>query len=334
MYRPLIITPKVTANIEQPTYLFSNKEPKDVIVTIKNQTFNQKGSIKIETPKGWKSDYINTYTLNSKSDELKIKVRITPLQSPQNGNLKVILNDTQATAINTIQYDHIPTQVWFPESKAQLVFVDIKKKGTKLGYLLGAGDVVPDALRNIGYQVDILEESDLSSENLKQYDAILTGIRFFNINERSPFMAPKLLKYVEDGGNLIVQYNTRHRMKTQNFGPFPITLSRDRVTEENAVVTFLKPKHPILNSPNKITKEDFNNWVQERGLYFPNEWDAKYDAILSWHDKGEEARNGSLLVTKYGKGNYVYSGISFFRELPAGVPGAYRLLVNLIELGE
>ena len=191
--------------------------------------------------------------------------------------------------------------------------------------------MVPDALRNIGYQVDILEESDL--ENISQYDAILTGVRFFNVNTRSPYMTDKLMKYVENGGNLVVQYNTRHRMKTQDFGPYPITLSRERVTEEDAEVTFLLPNHPVLNSPNKITKADFDNWVQERGLYFPNKWDAKYQAILSWHDKGEEARNGSLLVAKHGKGNYAYTGISFFRELPAGVPGAYRLLVNLIEMG-
>ena len=122
-------------------------------------------------------------------------------------------------------------------------------------------------------------------------------------------------------------------MKTQDFGPYPIKLSRDRVTEEDSEVNFLLPKHPVLNSPNKITQEDFKHWVQERGLYFPNEWDEKYDAVLSWHDEGEEAKNGSLLVTKYGEGHYVYTGISFFRELPAGVSGAYRLLVNLIELG-
>lgn len=331
LYRPFVITPKVTANIEQPIYLFSNKEFQEVVITVKNQTALQSGKVEIKAPKGWKTEYKNDYKLDAKGSELKLVVKLTPTENPQNGELEIFINGNEANALNTIQYDHIPTQVWFPKSKSKLVYVDIKKKGDKIGYLLGAGDVVPDALRNIGYQVDILEESDL--DNLSQYDAILTGIRFFNVNERSPFMAPKLMKYVEDGGNLIVQYNTRHRMKTQNFGPYPIKLSRDRVTEEDAEVTFLKPNHPILNVPNKITKEDFNNWVQERGLYFPSEWDEKYEAILSWHDKGEESKTGSLLVTKHGKGTYVYSGISFFRELPAGVPGAYRLLVNLISLG-
>ena len=144
---------------------------------------------------------------------------------------------------------------------------------------------------------------------------------------------PKLLEYCKNGGNLIVQYNTAHRLKTKEFGPFPIELSRDRVTEEDAEVSFLLPNHPVLNKPNKITKADFANWVQERGLYFPYKWNDKYEAILSWQDAGEEPKSGSLLVAKYGKGNYVYTGISFFRELPAGVPGAYRLLVNILSLG-
>ena len=208
----------------------------------------------------------------------------------------------------------------------------MKKSGEKIGYLLGAGDVVPEALANIGYNVDLLTETDLNLDNLKQYDAILTGVRFFNVNERSPYIATKLMKYVENGGNLVVQYNTRHRMKTQDFGPYPIQLSRDRVTEENAQVTFLASEHRVLNYPNKIKLKDFDNWVQERGLYFPDKWDDKYEAILSWHDKDEDAKEGSLLIAQYGKGTYVYTGISFFRELPAGVPGAYRLLVNLISL--
>jgi hypothetical protein len=169
---------------------------------------------------------------------------------------------------------------------------------------------------------------------LKQYDAILIGIRYFNVDERSPFVMPKLLDYVKAGGNLIVQYNTRHRMKTQDFCPFPITLSRDRVTEEDAQVKFLSRSHPVLNTPNKLSEADFDNWVQERGLYFPSEWDEKYQTVLSWHDTGDTPKDGSLLIAKYGEGNYVYTGISFFRELPAGVPGAYRLLVNLISLGQ
>lgn len=332
MYRPFVITPKVTANVSQPSYLFSSDDMQQVEISLKSHSDNQKGFISIESINGWEIIYNGFYELAKKGDEVKILANVKPKGNPQNGPIAIKINGKNVRAINTITYDHIPTQVWFPESEINLVYVDVKTKSKKIGYVAGAGDLVPDALQNIGYEITLLTEADLELENLKQYDAILTGIRFFNVDERSPYMAPKLMEYVSQGGNLIVQYNTRHRMKTQDFGPYPITLSRDRVTEEDAEVTFLDADHPVLNSPNKITQEDFQNWVQERGLYFPSEWDEKYTPILSWHDENEPAREGSLLVTKYGKGHYAYTGISFFRELPAGVPGAYRLLVNLIEM--
>ncbi|APD06945.1 hypothetical protein UJ101_01426 [Flavobacteriaceae bacterium UJ101] len=331
-YRPFIITPKITATLDQPIYLFSSSQEKEVIVTLKAGAQNQSGNIDIKAPNGWKLDYKNHFNLQNKGEELKLKVRLKPLQNAQNGNLIIFINGKKAQALRTIQYDHIPTQTWFPDSQIQLVYVPIKKTGKKIGYIEGAGDTTPEALRNIGYQIDLLKEEHLTLENLKQYDAILTGIRFLNINERADFMMPKLLQYAKEGGNLIVQYNTNHSLKTKHIAPYPLTLSRDRVTEEKAIVQFLKPDHPVLNSPNKLTKKDFEGWVQERGLYFPNEWDQHYQAILSWHDKNETDKKGSLLITPYGKGHYIYTGISFFRELPAGVPGAYRLLVNMIEL--
>jgi LmbE family N-acetylglucosaminyl deacetylase len=332
MYRPFVITPAVTANVSQPINLFSTKEPRQVEITLKAHSDNQEGWIAAMAPKGWKVDYDKIFSLAKKGDEQKVILTITPGERNQNGPIKIKISGKTARAINTITYDHIPTQVWFPESEINLIYVDVKTKSKKIGYVVGAGDLVPDALQNIGYQVDLLTEADLELANLKQYDAILTGIRFFNVDERSPYMAPKLMEYVKQGGNLIVQYNTRHRMKTQDFGPYPITLSRDRVTEEDSEVKFLAADHPVMNSPNKITQADFDNWVQERGLYFPSEWDEKYTPLLSWHDKDETPKEGALLVAKYGKGNYAYTGISFFRELPAGVPGAYRLLVNLIEM--
>jgi hypothetical protein len=209
--------------------------------------------------------------------------------------------------------------------------MDIKKAGKLVGYIEGAGDEIPKALTLVGYQVDNLKEADL--DNIAKYDAIVLGIRALNTNDRMDFIMPKLLDYVKNGGNLILQYNTNHRLETNNFSPYPLKLSRDRVTDETAEITFLAPEHPVLNTPNKITKADFDNWVQERGLYFPNEWSADFTPILACNDPGEESLKGSLLVAKYGQGNYIYTGLSFFRELPAGVPGAYRLLVNLISLG-
>ncbi|MFT4987016.1 MAG: hypothetical protein ACI8U0_002662 [Flavobacteriales bacterium] len=333
-YRPFIISPDVTVNIDQPIFLFSDKKSQLMELTLKAGKDNQSGTIEVKSPDGWELSYIRPYKLTLKGEELKVRVSLTPKSGAKDGQLKIRLNNKPARSMNAIEYDHIPTQVWYPESESKLVYVDIQKTGEKIGYVMGAGDVVPDALKNIGYHVDILEEGDMSLSNLKQYDAILIGIRYFNVDERSPFVMPKLLDYVKAGGNLIVQYNTRHRMKTQDFCPFPITLSRDRVTEEDAQVKFLSRSHPVLNTPNKLSEADFDNWVQERGLYFPSEWDEKYQTVLSWHDTGDTPKDGSLLIAKYGEGNYVYTGISFFRELPAGVPGAYRLLVNLISLGQ
>jgi len=195
---------------------------------------------------------------------------------------------------------------------------------------MGAGDVIPEALREIGYHVDILSDDEITPENLKRYDTIITGVRAYNTNPRLKFHQKNLMEYVKNGGNMIVQYNTSHRLVTKELGPYDIKLSRDRVTVEEAPIRFLHPDHDLLNFPNKITEKDFDGWVQERGLYFPGEWDEQYDAIISSNDPGETAKDGSLLATKYGKGTYIYTGLSFFRELPAGVPGAYRLMVNMI----
>jgi hypothetical protein len=214
------------------------------------------------------------------------------------------------------------------------VRLDLKKKGNNIGYLVGAGDEVPASLRQIGYHVTPLQPEEISRPNLKQFDAVVIGVRAYNTINSLKFTQNELLEYVKDGGTLVVQYNVNNGLVTENLGPHPFKVSRDRVTVENAEVRFLKPNHEVLNTPNKITEADFKNWVQERGLYFPNEWDKNYDAILSSNDPGEPARDGGLLVTKYGKGHYVYTGYSFFRQLPAGVPGAYRLFTNLISIGK
>ncbi|MNR03755.1 hypothetical protein D3C85_1196680 [compost metagenome] len=166
--------------------------------------------------------------------------------------------------------------------------------------------------------------------DLSAFDAIVTGVRLYNINEQVNAMQPKLMKYVENGGVLLMQYNVNGPLKRNDLGPYPFNLSRDRVTEEDAVVTLLNPAHVVLNYPNKISAKDFDGWVQERGLYFATNIDPKYTPVLGMHDTGETERNGSLIVADYGKGRFVYTSLSFFRQLPAGVPGAYRLFVNLI----
>jgi hypothetical protein len=216
------------------------------------------------------------------------------------------------------------------DSQAKIVRLNIKNTGNKIGYIKGAGDAIPESLRQIGYEVTLLNPLEINGDNLQKYDAIVLGIRAYNVVKELKFKQKYLLEYVEKGGNLVVQYNTNRGVDMA--APFSLQLSRDRVTDEFAEVRVLDKEHPVLNYPNKITSDDFKNWVQERGLYFPDSWSKEYTPIFSMNDKGESAKNGSLLIAKYGKGNYIYTGLSFFRELPAGVSGAYKLFANILSL--
>jgi hypothetical protein len=212
--------------------------------------------------------------------------------------------------------------------------MDLKIVGKKVAFIEGAGDYIPVALQQMGYQVTILSDADLLTTSLDGYDAIITGVRAYNIKEALNTAYDKLMQYVSNGGNLIVQYNTSNQIGPvkAKMSPYPFTISRTRVTDQQAPVTFLLPDHPVLNTPNKITQDDFANWVQERSIYHATNWDAAYQTPLSMSDANEKPDAGSLLIGKHGKGNFVYTGLVFFRELPAGVPGAYRLLANLIGL--
>ncbi len=333
-FKNWILAPKVTANISKKVMIFSNDRAKNIDIKLKSHSGFQSGKIDLLTPLGWQVTGPNDYELNSTDDEISITYKVKPLENAISGNFNIMLDGVKAKSFKSIEYDHIPTQRWFPNAELELVKLDIDIPKRKIGYLMGAGDLVSDYLENIGYPVTALNTNEINLEELNKYDVIITGVRFFNVEERAPYITPLLLEFVNQGGNLIVQYNTSYRLKTDNFSPFPLKISRDRVTEENAKVKFLKPNHKVLNSPNKVTKLDFENWVQERGLYFPNMWSKEYQPILSWNDTGEDAKDGSLLIAKYGKGYYTYTGISFFRQLPQGVSGAYRLLVNLISLSD
>ena len=215
-----------------------------------------------------------------------------------------------------------------------MLTLDLKTAGKKIGYIEGAGDYIPEALQQMGYEVTILTDNNLAGSNLSQYDAIITGVRAYNIKTSLLTYYNKLMKYIENGGNLIVQYNTSDQVGTARakIGPYPFSISRTRVTDENAAIRVLDPAHSLLNYPNKITDKDFEGWVQERSIYHAGNRDSHYETIFAMHDEGENEDAGSLITTKYGKGNFVYTGLVFFRELPAGVPGAYRLLANLIAL--
>ena len=327
-----IITPKVTANLNKKVIIFSDESVQKIDVKLKSHSGMQKGDITIKTPKGWDIKGPKKYQIEKSDDELTVSFELKPTKSAISGQLKLLINGLESHSFNKIEYDHITPQTWFPRAEIQLVKLNLEIPPRKIGYLMGAGDLVGDYLVNLGYELDILNSENIDQQQLNNYDVIITGVRFFNVDDRAPFIAPLLLEYTNQGGNLIIQYNTSYRLKTKDFFPYPLKISRDRVTEENAKVTFLKKQHKVLNKPNEITEKDFDFWVQERGLYFPNMWSKEYEPILSWHDKNEEAKDGALLIAPYGKGYYTYTGISFFRQLPKGVSGAFKLLVNLISL--
>lgn len=336
-YRTLEITPPVTANIANPVYLFT-KTPQTIEVLVKAHKANLQGKVALKLPKGWKSSptMIDIH-LKDKYQEQKVKFKVTPPRRASEGTMTAVVKvggQDYSLGLRRIDYKHIPIQTIFPVAEAKVARLEIQKKGQLIGYIMGAGDKVPESLRQIGYQVELLEDEDITAGNLKKYDAIMVGIRAYNTKKRMKFHQKTLLDYVRNGGNMVVQYNTSRRVVTADLGPYPLKLSRDRVTVEEAEMTFLNPEHPVLNKPNKLSKIDFMGWVQERGLYFPNQWDDKYEAIFSCHDPGETPKKGSLLIAKYGKGYYAYTGLSFFRELPAGVVGAYRLLANILSLGK
>ena len=338
VYQPFEILPEVTVGISEKVYIFSDASSKDVVVKVRSGKPNINGTVKLSIPKGW-SISPETYDVNikQKGAQQSFTFKVTPTKNQSEGIFSPIVEidgEKYSNELIEIDYDHIPFQSVLMPSKSKAVKLDIERKGQLIGYIQGAGDEVPESLRQVGYKVVELNEKDISFDKLKNFDAVILGIRAFNTNENSKYYQEDLHKYVKEGGTMMVQYNTSHRVKVDQVAPLDLKLSRDRVTDENAPVTILAPEHEVMQFPNQITEKDFDGWVQERGLYFPNEWGSEFTPILSMNDKGESAKKGSLLVAKYGEGYYIYTGLSFFRELPAGVPGAYRIFTNLLSVGK
>ncbi len=342
LYRTAEVLPDIIVNIREKVLLFTDDLPKKVGVIVKSSLNNAKGDLRLALPAEWKivPDSVS-FDMNTKGSEQVFEFEITP---PANGSdhladLKAIAatgGKEFSKSIHRISYDHIPIQTLISDAEIKVEKIHLKALGKRAGYIPGAGDEIPASLQQLNYEVSILDEELLNKSDLSIYDVIVVGIRAYNTNDRLKFYQEKLMQYVAAGGNLIVQYNTSNFISSvsTDIGPYPFKISRERVTEEDAVMNILKPGHPALNSPNKITAKDFEGWVQERGLYFAKDMDARYVTLLSCKDNGEDANDGSIILTQYGKGYYVYTGISFFRQLPAGVPGAYRLFANLLSLGK
>lgn len=340
IYRPFEILPPATVNIPEKVFVFTDATPKTITITVKANTANTNGTLQLKGSVGWNISIKNPeFKLINKGDEAIIEATIAADKNAKDGKIEAsvtINNSIYNKSIKRIEYDHIPYQFILSDAEAGLVNIDLKKTGTNIGYIPGAGDDVPAALKQIGYNVTVLTDELLSNGNLSQYSAIVSGIRAYNTNDRLQVHYTKLMEYVKHGGNLIVQYNTNNRIGPvkANIGPYPFTISRERVTNEKAEVKFSNEKHSVLNFPNQITQKDFDGWIQERGIYFATEIDKQYETILTMNDPNEKASDGSLIIGKYGKGNFGYTGLVFFRELPAGIPGAYRLFVNLLSLPE
>ena len=341
LYRPFNILPKATAAFSDKVLVFDRSEPMEIPLTITAHKDSLEGMVKLNYPAGWKLEQeTHNISIAKKGDQTTVMFKITPPATEDEGYISPVLQ-VNGREINkelvTISYDHIPSQSVLLDSKAKVVRLNIERSGEHIGYIVGAGDQVPESLEQIGYQVHIIDPADIEEGTLDKYDAIVTGIRAYNVLENLKFKQRYLFDYVEGGGNLIIQYNTAGRWAPQfgDIAPYPLTLSRDRVTDENANVEIIAKDHPLVNFPNPIREKDFEGWVQERGLYFPNQWDEAFTPILSMQDEGDEkATQGALLVAPYGEGHYIYTGLSFFRELPAGVPGAYKLFANMLSIGK
>lgn len=352
--RPVYVTP-VASVIPKTDVLIATGGTQTIIVEVEALTDSLTGQLEAILPMGWnfagQSQISRQPSIQIQSEDVAIQRRnerqsftfqLMPGDNAKAGPIKFEFSGPKGKSDRTlheIDYPHIMPQVYYTPAEVKLVPLDVKTTAKRVGYVKGAGDDVPQAMEQLGVVVEIIEPASAKLEELKKYEAIVTGIRAYNATKGMKELHPLLLRYVEEGGTLIVQYNTTPRffsgasdfqIDPATLGPHPFTIGRGRVTVEEAPPTLLDPKHPLLNTPNKITAADFEGWVQERGLYFASEFGTNYTPLIAWNDPGEEPLNGALIVADHGKGRFIYTGISFFRQLPAGVPGAYRLFANLI----
>ncbi len=338
LYRPFEIIPEASAKIKEKVFIFENNQQRDISVIVKAGRDHLEGDVEVCHPNDWQVyPKKQKVSIAHKGEEQTLVFTVIPPENQSEGFISPIVHigdKAYTKELIAIDYDHIPFQTVLLPSESKVVRLDIKKRGENIGYIQGAGDVVPESLEQIGYNVSVITLDDITPETLNRFDAVVVGIRAYNTLDDIDFKQQQLFDFVANGGNMIVQYNTSYRLKSEHLAPFDLHLSRDRVTDENAEVRFLKPDHEVLNFPNKITQNDFEGWTQERGLYFADSWGKEFTPILSMNDTGETPKEGSLLIAKHGKGHYIYTGLSFFREFPAGVSGAYRLFANMLSLGK
>ncbi len=340
VYQSAIITDPLHISVSPSLIIIPDniKMSREIIVNVNpNENWSVHSSLEIikdGTPKA----VIDSIGVFKKGMVSSLKFSVDPKDFPAHSSTDVQLQvngkgvPLQKNGFKKINYDHIPAIGYHYKPSVRIVKMDLKTEGKTAGYIAGAGDKIPEALIQMGYQVTMLTEQDVTYEKIKKLDVIITGIRAYNIHSWLSNAHAVLMKYVQEGGVLLVQYNTNNSIGPvkANISPYPFNISRNRITDENAAVNFLIPDHKLLNYPNKITAADFEGWIQERSIYHAENIDTNYQKLFSMNDPNEQKNDGSLIVAEYGKGRFIYTGIVFFRELPAGVAGAYRLFANLI----
>jgi LmbE family N-acetylglucosaminyl deacetylase len=334
----LEVIPPVSLNFPEDLALFAPGTAKPVVVEVTSARAGAAGTLHLEAPADWKITPASyDFSLTNYNELARFTFTIT---APKNSTTAKILAtaDIDGKSYHNqhveIHHDHIPPLLLQPPAQFKALSIELATRGHQIGYLPGAGDSVADCLQRMGYAVTLLTGADLTADRLRKFDAVVVGIRAFNTRTDLAQNLPGLFAYVEAGGTVIEQYNTVDGLLTSHLAPYNLKISRDRVTDETAPMTLLVPDNPVFTTPNRIVPADFDGWVQERGLYFAGEWDDHFLPLLACNDPGESPKNGSLLVAHYGKGYFVYTGLSWFRQLPEGVPGAYRLFANLIALGK
>ena len=339
----LDVIPPVSFALNSDIYLVPPGATKSVTVELTAARAGSGGVLRLELPPGWSAaPGPQDFHLPNVGDKSTFTFALSSPFAGGAGRLRAVATVDGRNYSNRreeLRYAHLPVQLLQPPARARLASFPLATKGVTIGYLPGAGDSVAECIAQMGYVVRLLTGADLTPAKLQGLDAVVIGVRAFNERTDLKDAFPGLLAWVDQGGTVIAQYNRPNGLLATTLGPYALSIDGPapalRVTDETAPVTLLSPDHAALNTPNKINPADFDGWVQERGAYFPSKWDEeRYTALLGMSDPGEAPLRSSVLVAKHGKGHYVYTGIGFFRQLPAGVPGAYRLFANLVSLGK
>jgi LmbE family N-acetylglucosaminyl deacetylase len=336
-YRYFQVLPEVSLEPQDPVVLFPSRDSRELGVTVTSTQQASSGTLSLELPEGWTSEPSRAdFRLNGRGSQAELRFKLSPPAAAGRSNYRVsaLVNGRRIeSSILTMDYPHIPLQTVLTPTEGVLLRIEVETRGERVGYVMGSGDQVPDALRQLGYQVKVLSDAELATADLSDYDAVVIGVRAYNTRPRLRAANDRLLEYVRGGGTLVVQYQTRLGEGVA-IGPYPFRISNERVSVETAPVKIDAEDHPLLSRPNRITVEDFDGWVQERGLYFADQWDPRYETPLLSADPGESQKAGGLLFARYGEGVYIYTGYAWFRQLPAGVAGAYRIVSNLVSAGK